>query len=885
MNILKDAIHTHAKWILGVSLVCGTALPVVAQNQTDPNSANAHQPSLSGASISASEFSAKNSLQKSPKGSLPNRLFIKQPAFASSGTPSTPSLRIAPPSANPVTPDQVRWFPAPNIPNQRDVKPIPTANRRFLQETPATESAPGNDDFYGVLAPTTVPDTNKPVVEPSEPPELTQPQTTPSTSPSDLLIAPVPGAQSPEAVKPEEANEDRREGRREELLGEFPQERSENDLLLEDREKSVTPFSMPNLRTPVERVVPVPVQPASENFPGFEPKTTDELELPEPRRIFPSPKVERIPPPPLANSQGNQALPGTSSMNGAMVPLALNQGFANQGGVEFQDDSYPMILNGGTYSNSPRFGSILNDSTPTSRQMTSGPVHGFLGRRLDPTARHAAMVPHQDSWQSQLDENRWQLHQNQPIADCVPEGPRMANGSCQVPFQEMDFAPIPFEAKPLDPQLELQTYTGKLAVETQRPWVEWWRPFYTGGMYEPGVPVFSDVNLLQPSFLVYGDYRTAVGIHRDQGQHIRNWAHRLNLDMDLRLTGTERFHLFTGPLDHNGRFTRLDFSDNDVEFEEELDFQADTAFFEGDLGAITGSLIGDDAPFDLPFTCGLVPLLYQNGIWMEDAIAGFALGTPWKHNRELNISNFEATFFAGFNQVTSPAFQNDNNDAGVYGTAWFLEAYQGYIEADYAYLDDFDNLGRSYHNAAIAYTRRYFGRISNSIRLIGNVGQSGPANTRTADGGLLLFENSLISSKPSNVVPYWNFFVGSGRPQSVARAGNAGGILRNTGINFETDALTGYPTLNATGANAYGGAIGVNVLSADFRQQWIGEFAALDTYGDPLLKAVAGPQYALGTRYQRAINNRSIWRIDFMNGWIDRGSDIYGMRTEFRWKF
>ena len=318
MNILKDAIHTHAKWFLGVSLVCGTALPVVAQNQTDPNSANAHQPSLSGASISASEFSAKNSLQKSPKGSLPNRLFIKQPAFASSGTPSTPSLRIAPPSANPVTPDQVRWFPAPNIPNQRDLKPIPTANRRFLQETPATESAPGNDDFYGVLAPTTVPDTNKPVVEPSEPPELTPPQTTPSTSPSDLLIAPVPGAQSPEAVKPEEANEDHREGHREELLEEFPQERSKNDLLLEDREKSVTPFSKPNLRTPVERVVPVPVQPAPENFPGFEPKATDELELPEPRRIFPSPKVERIPPPPLANSQGNQALPGTSSMNGAM---------------------------------------------------------------------------------------------------------------------------------------------------------------------------------------------------------------------------------------------------------------------------------------------------------------------------------------------------------------------------------------------------------------------------------------------------------------------------------------------------------------------------------------------------------------------------------------
>lgn len=737
---IQERVWTHAKWFLAATLACGTANRAFPQNHTDSVPASADEQSLSGVRLSASEFSAKNSL----KSSLPNRLIIQQPGAVSKESQPTSGLRIAPPN--------VRVIPAPNIASQRDLAPIPVANRRFVQETPAMGAASGDGDFYGVLAPTIAPEVVKPDVKQSE-------------------------------------------------------------------------------------------------------------------------------------TQGNPSLPGSSSMNGEMTSPALNQGFANQHGIEFQDDSFPMILNGGTYSHSPGFGSILNDGSPTSRQVTSGPDHGLLGQEMAPAARYPTMEPHPDSRHSRLDQNRWQLQRNHEIANCAPTCPSMANGSFQVPFQEMDFAPIPFQAKPLDPQLELQTYTGKLAVETQRPWVEWWRPFYTGGMYEPGVPVFSDVNLLQPSFLVYGDYRTAVGIHRDQGQHIRNWAHRLNLDMDLRLTGTERFHLFTGPLDHNGRFTRLDFSDNDVEFEEELDFQADTAFFEGDLGAITGSLIGDDAPFDLPFTCGLVPLLYQNGIWMEDAIAGFALGTPWKHNRELNISNFEATFFAGFNQVTSPAFQNDNNDAGVYGTAWFLEAYQGYIEADYAYLDDYDNLGRSYHNAAIAYTRRYFGRISNSIRLIGNAGQSGPAESRSADGGLLLFENSLISSKPSNVVPYWNFFVGSGRPQSVARAGNAGGILRNTGINFETDALTGYPTLNATGANAYGGAIGINVLSADFRQQWIGEFAALDTYGDPLLKAVAGPQYALGTRYQRAINNRSIWRIDFMNGWIDRGSDIYGMRTEFRWKF
>ena len=177
MNILKEAIHTHVKWFLGIALFCGTAIPVVAQNQADSHSVNADQSLLAGASISASEFSAKNSLQKSLKGSLTNRLFIKQPISVSNGSPSTPSLRIAPPNATSVAPDKVRWTPSPNLPNQRELKPIPTANRRFLQETRATESALGNAAFYGVLSPTTVPDGKNAVVETFKPPHKKPHQT------------------------------------------------------------------------------------------------------------------------------------------------------------------------------------------------------------------------------------------------------------------------------------------------------------------------------------------------------------------------------------------------------------------------------------------------------------------------------------------------------------------------------------------------------------------------------------------------------------------------------------------------------------------------------------------------------------------------------------
>ncbi len=640
-----------------------------------------------------------------------------------------------------------------------------------------------------------------------------------------------------------------------------------DDDLLDQRQKSATPYPRPNFSTPAEPVVPLPIQRAPGDFRGFEPESPGDWNLPEPRRIFPLPKVDVPTPRSLSPSQTPQPID----------PSETIQGNPNNS-MHFSEPS-------GNYSDSPQFKSLLGGSQAYVSPHSGSRTLSENARFRSPATSNSFESNESFAFRERLNSKRWQLQHARQLPTSKSDTPMVANQTSLVPYHPDDFAPLPYVAQPLDPQREKETYYGKLAVDTQRPWVEWWRPFYTSGMYEPGVPVLSDVNLLTPAFIVYGDYRTGVGVHRNNGQHVRSLASRLNLDMDLRLTGTERFHLFTGPLDHNGRFTRLDFSNDKVEFVEELDAQIDTAFFEGDLGAITGSWLGDDAPFDLPFTCGLVPLLYQNGIWMEDAIAGFAVGAPWKHNRALNWSNYEATFFAGFNQVTSPAFNNDNNAAAVYGTAWFIEAYNGYIETDYAYLDDLDKQGRSYHNAAIAYTRRYFGRISNSVRLIGNIGQSGPAINRTADGALLLFENSLISAQPSTFVPYWNCFVGSGRPQSVARAANAGGILRNTGINFETDGLTGYPTLNATASNSYGGAFGLNVLSADFRKQLVFEFAALDTYGNPALSAAAGPEYAVGTRYQTALNNRLIWRVDLMNGWFDNAPDIYGTRTEIRWKF
>src|SRR6185503_17540447 len=111
--------------------------------------------------------------------------------------------------------------------------------------------------------------------------------------------------------------------------------------------------------------------------------------------------------------------------------------------------------------------------------------------------------------------------------------------------------------------------------------------------------------------------------------------------------------------------------------------------------------------------------------------------------------------------------------------------------------------------------------LSNSMRAIVNTGQNGPTDDRNANGLLLIAENSFLSPWPYNVVPYVNMWTGFDDPQSVARAGAAGGVLRNTGILFETDNLTNYPTLDATGNDVYGAAFGVDLLSPEFNRQLI----------------------------------------------------------------
>jgi hypothetical protein len=454
-----------------------------------------------------------------------------------------------------------------------------------------------------------------------------------------------------------------------------------------------------------------------------------------------------------------------------------------------------------------------------------------------------------------------------------------------VPTDDTLFKPDPVYLKPYNAEDQLYIYGGKYPVPTARPLLELGRELYQYGPFQPGINLVGKKNLVFPQVLVFGDWRTAVAYNDNGAVEKGVLATKLNLDVDIRFTATERIHAFFTPLDRDGQFTRFEFAGDNQKSRFILNPEPGALFFEGDLARIAAGLTDQDNKYDIPFTFGLIPLITQNGVWLQDAFNGFAFTIPARNSPTLDISNMDLTFFAGFDKVTTGAIANDHS-ADVFGIFGFIEANQGYWEFGYGYTlgrKDFDDL--SYHNLSVAFTRRYFDTISNSVRLILNVGQEpDKGHARTADGALILLENSLISPLPLTLVPYLNLFAGFNKPQSLARAGGAGGVLVNSGLVFETDGLTGFPKLDDTGHNTYGGALGVEYLFS-LDQQIVVEVGGLNVFGDEKDRTAKGFQVAFGARYQRALNNAWILRSDLIVATREHEENVFGLRMELRRKF
>ena len=485
-----------------------------------------------------------------------------------------------------------------------------------------------------------------------------------------------------------------------------------------------------------------------------------------------------------------------------------------------------------------------------------------------------------DAAKDQADAQYVGAYSKKKIADSTagPAARKRGNAS----GKEDLFLPGPEYDKDYDAQENVDVYGAKSVVEPPRPPIELGRQQYTSGPYDESSTLFGQLNPLLPGLAIYGDWRTAVAYNGNNGKDIAQIATRLNVDVDFKITGTERIHAFFTPLQKNNKFTRFEFGggDGDEKFTGEFDLNPQTLFFEGDFGSIYSGFSGREAGFDLPFAVGLFPLFLQNGIWANDAILGGAVTFPARNSRKLGLPNYDITFFAGFENVDNAAVLGaGRQSANIYGVTTFIDAFSGYIEGGYGLIQGRDAQdGLLTHFLTAAYSRRYYNTLSNSTRMFANFG-----NGQNDDGFAIISENSLITSLPSTLIPYANFFVGFGKPQPLVD-GVGAGILKNVGINFETDALTGYPKLDDTGSNAWGGALGLQYLF-NLDQQLVFEVAMVQPFENDGIGA-ANPQYGFGVRYQIPIDRAWLFRADATYQILEGADeDNFGIRAEVRRKF
>lgn len=461
-----------------------------------------------------------------------------------------------------------------------------------------------------------------------------------------------------------------------------------------------------------------------------------------------------------------------------------------------------------------------------------------------------------------------------------------------VEHSEEVFSPDPSYAdKPYDPNAQYEIYGAKRPVETVRPLLELWRPIYTDGPFEPGINLIGERNLLFPALSVFGDVRAAVEYAENGNVEVGALAIEANINVDLKLTGTERIHGFFKPLKRGGSTTSYElFGDDRDQGDTAFNLNPEALFFEGDMGQISSGLLDRDTGFDLPFSFGLMPLVFQNGIWVEEAFTGVAVSLPALNSAALDISNMDFTVFAGFDDVENPGILNgdggrNTEDLNVYGITTFIEAQEGYIELGFGHVDgrgDFDD--QSFSSLTGAFSKRYGGWLSNSTRAFYTFGQDRDGNAdQTADGFALLIENSLITSKPSTYVPYFNFFAGFDKPQPLS---DQTGLLKNTGLTFENPGITAFPRLDDSANDTFGGAIGFQYLF-NLDQQIVLEASTVQAIGG--FKAAGrnakDDQYGLGLRYQLPVAPAWILRADGMLGFRDNDDDLAGARLEIRRKF
>ena len=409
-----------------------------------------------------------------------------------------------------------------------------------------------------------------------------------------------------------------------------------------------------------------------------------------------------------------------------------------------------------------------------------------------------------------------------------------------------------------------------------RPLIELGEDFLAVGTFSKGWRLPTGA-VWRPQLIAYGSWRTAVQGVDPGDDSFTELATRLDLNLNLRLSGTERLFAGFRPLDEDGEFVGYQF-DGDDDWTGDLDAEVRTLFFEGDFGEIFPKLDGADSrPLDFGFSVGRQPISFQDGMLIDDVVD--SVGLVKNSLRPSGVSNLRVTALYAWDEVhrSFSGTEHEVRPTKLAGIFTSLDLPATTLDIDAVHVDAGE--GREDGLVVGVGASQRIDRFATTFRVLISTpyGKKGPA----MDDGRVLFGEVSWSPKGTHDLVYTSVFAVDGTYTPAARDPELGGPLSRAGILFDAPGLGRYgAALSSRASEAAGGAIGWQRFSQHGRRQLILELAGRSDTNGTDQAAVA-----LGARWQQALGNRYLFQLDgFLSAGEGRGP-AFGGRVEFGVKF
>ena len=369
----------------------------------------------------------------------------------------------------------------------------------------------------------------------------------------------------------------------------------------------------------------------------------------------------------------------------------------------------------------------------------------------------------------------------------------------------------------------------------------------------PGYQWFGDEGFQwEQRFVGSGSYELFGIAYEQGGQRQDGVGQQLLVDLDLRLTGTERFHAQFRPVgkkNSGGSFWQFNSPSGYVDNSTAI---PDRYWFEGEIYSIFSDLFDDQfTPRDFHFVVGKFPFSLHNNLLMNDDILGVVINKNSIIHAPL--SNLNLQVFFGLDDVDNTVTPSPQ----VYGLHVTGDWHHAFLEATYAFMNDREPTHTATNYLAGSATQ-FFGPLTLAGRMLFRWDDD------NGDGALYVLESNYNRCFPESFsnctgidhgVFYLNLFKATSGWTPIS-----GGNFDRLRTAFEVDPIIGISS-GRTVEDTIGASAGVQLFRHNEDESLIPEIA----WEEPTGTAVWG----MGLRYLRKLNARTFVELRGIRTWSD----------------